>query len=149
MRVLGLDLGAKRIGIAISDAEAAIAFPLDTLANKGRDQSVTALAELIVERDVGRVVVGLPIHMDGRKGPEVEAALAFATTLAKRSGVAVDTLDERLTTAEAAHAMRETGRTRKQTKAIIDSVAACILLRTYLELHREEFHATATTGAGE
>ena len=149
MRVLALDLGAKRIGIAISDADAAFAFPLDTLANKGREQSLKSLTELIAERDIARVVIGLPIHMDGRKGPEAEAAVAFAAALAKRSGVPVDTLDERLTTAEAAHALREAGSSGKKRRAIIDSVAASILLRTYLELHSNELQSANSTGAGE
>jgi putative Holliday junction resolvase len=149
MRVLALDLGAKRIGLAISDAEASIAFPLDTLANKGREPSLKALMDVIAQRDIERVVIGLPIHMDGRKGPEAEVAIAFANALAKRSGLEVDTLDERLTTVEAAHSLRETGRSAKRQKAIIDSVAACILLRTYLQLRGDELRSCSSHGTSQ
>jgi len=85
---------------------------------------------------VERIVVGLPIHMDGRRGPQAQAAQAFADRLARELGLPVDTLDERWTTREAERALRATGRKGKKQRAVVDSVAAALLLRTYLE--REE-----------
>jgi len=134
MRVLGVDLGAKRIGLALSDTEAEFAFPAGTLASRGLERDVKALCELIAEREVGRVVVGLPRHMDGRKGPEAERAERFAARLAERAGVPVDTLDERWTSREAERLLRAQGHDGRRTRQHVDEVAASIILRTYLDL---------------
>ena len=98
MRILGLDLGTKRIGVALSDAGGEFAFPNSTLERKGLERDLAALCELCREREVERVVVGLPIHMDGRVGPEAKAAQTFAGRLAEAARLPVDTLDERWTT---------------------------------------------------
>jgi putative Holliday junction resolvase len=136
MRILGLDLGSKRIGVALSDPDGTIASPLTTLERQGGQRDLAALAELARLHEVGAIVVGLPLHMDGRRGPEAEAARAFARRLAAATGLPVETLDERLTTVEAERALRESGRKGKERRAVIDSVAAAILLRTWLELRR-------------
>jgi len=138
MRVLGVDLGSRRIGLAISDPDAGFAFPLDALESHGTRRDVESLRVLIEGRGVGRVVVGLPLHMDGRSGPEAEAARAFAQALGQATGIPVDTLDERWTTAEAERALREGGgtsgrRRRARKSGERDSMAASILLRTWLE----------------
>ncbi len=138
MRVLGVDLGSRRIGLAISDPEASFAFPLDAIESKGARQDVEALRALIVEREVERVVVGLPLHMDGRAGPEAEAARRFAATLGESAGIPVDTLDERWTTREAERALQESGGSKKSKRKARksgerDSMAASIILRTWLE----------------
>lgn len=136
MRVLGLDLGKKRIGLAISDSECNIAFPAGTLRSAGRRADVAAIAEIIQEREVGRVVVGLPRHMDGRKGPEAEAAERFAQALHASTGLPVDTLDERWTSVEAERVLRAQDLRGKKARERVDEVAASIILRTYLELRR-------------
>jgi len=135
MRVLGLDLGARRIGLAISDEEGRIAFPAGHLERTAPKRDLAALAALIAERRVGRAVVGLPLHLDGRAGPEAEAARAFARTLAKRAGIPVDTLDERWTSVAAQRSLREAGRgvARRRGKGVVDAVAATLLLSTYLD----------------
>ena len=136
MRVLGIDLGAKRIGLAMSDAGATIASPHGVLERHGGKRDLTALSKLVQEHNVERIVVGLPIHMDGRRGPEAEAAEKFAAQLADATGLEVDMIDERWTTVEAERALREmgkTGRKGRQRKQHVDAVAASILLRTYLE----------------
>jgi len=135
MRVLGIDLGSKRIGLAISDEAGAIAFPAGVLASRGRRKDLEALRRLIVEREIGRAVVGLPIHLDGRRGPEAERAIAFAEALADAAGIPVETLDERWTSNEAERLMRGTPKKRRRQRreqGAIDEVAAAILLRTYL-----------------
>jgi putative Holliday junction resolvase len=136
MRVMGLDLGGKRIGVALSDPEGTIASPLVTLARQGTERDLAAIGALVRLHEVGAIVVGLPLHMDGRRGPEAEAARAFARRLAATTGLPVEALDERLTTVEAERALRESGRKGRERRAVIDAVAAAILLRTWLELRR-------------
>ncbi|MCU0670389.1 MAG: Holliday junction resolvase RuvX [Myxococcota bacterium] len=135
MRVLGLDLGEKRIGLAVSDEDARIAFPAGVLVRKSERQDFAALRKLVEERDIGRAVVGLPLHMSGRAGPQAEAARAFAATLAEKAGIPVDTLDERWTSVAAERSLRETGRRtiERHGKGVVDEVAATLLLGAYLE----------------
>jgi putative Holliday junction resolvase len=151
MRVLGLDLGDARIGLALSDPEGRIAFPAGVLPSQGRKKDVAELKRWMAERAVERVVVGLPLHMDGRSGDRADAARLFATALATATGLPVDTLDERWTSLEAERSLRETGalarehrrskrrrrggssQDRRSEKGAVDEVAATIILRTYLE----------------
>ncbi len=149
MRVLGIDLGRKRIGLALSDSEAEFAFPAGTLPSRDRRSDLRALCELIAEREVGCVVVGLPRHMDGRKGPEAEAAERFAAELAEQAGVPVETLDERWTSREAERVLQEQGRGGRKAREHVDEVAASIILRTYLELRAKQPAAESPTGPGE
>jgi len=132
MRILGLDLGQKRIGLAISDTEAQFAFPDSVLKSAGLAKDVATVAGIVAEREVGRVVIGLPKHMDGRKGPEAEAAEKFARALGKATGVPVETLDERWTSIEAERVLRDRGHDARSAKRHVDAVAASIILRTYL-----------------
>jgi putative Holliday junction resolvase len=136
MRVLAIDLGSKRIGVALSDAEGTIASPLTTVERRGDARDVAALRVLIESHEVGEVVVGLPLHMSGRRGPEAEQAKRFARALAEATGLPVVTLDERWTTVEAERALRASGRKGKKRRAVIDAVAAAILLRSHLERRR-------------
>lgn len=138
MAVLGIDWGERRIGLAVSDPDGVIATPVGTLESRGRQQDLAAIRALVEERAVTEIVVGLPIHMNGSRGEAAAAAQEFATALATGIGVPVETLDERWTTAEADRALSEGGRSgRKRRKDAIDSMAATILLRTYLEIRRE------------
>ncbi len=135
--VLGLDLGSQRIGLAVSDPEGGFAFPVGTLVSRGIERDLQALCALVEEREIVRIVVGLPLHMDGRVGPEAEAARAFALQLGEATGLPVEMLDERWTTVEAERRLREarsgTRRRRGRRSQDVDSAAATILLRTYLE----------------
>jgi len=146
--VLALDLGSRRIGLAVSDRERRIAFPAGVLERRGGARDLEALRALVAEREVGRVVVGLPIHMNGRRGPEAEAATAFARKLADATGLPVDTLDERWTTREAERALREMGRPKAKQRGAVDTVAATILLRTYLARLEGEAARAARPGGG-
>lgn len=138
MRVLGLDLGAKRIGLAVSDEEARIAFPAGFLERKGPRRDLDALCALVRERGIGSAVVGLPLHMDGRRGPEAEAAERFARELAAAAAIPVELLDERWTSVAAERALQETGRRVKQRRGRgeVDAIAATLLLSTYLDRRR-------------
>jgi len=135
VRILGIDLGERRIGLAVSDEEGRIAFPAGSLVRKGRKSDFAALCALVAERGIGRAVVGLPLHMSGRAGPEAEAAQRFAAELAAAAGIPVDTLDERWTSIAAERSLAE-GRRRtveRRGKGVVDAVAATLLLSTYLE----------------
>jgi putative Holliday junction resolvase len=133
MVVLGVDLGAKRIGLAVSDAEERIAFPAGTLESHGAARDVAGLAKIVRERGAGCVVIGLPIHMSGRRGPEAQAAQRFAAELAKQAGVPVETLDERWTSREAERSLQALGRTSKRrARGEVDAIAATLLLRAFL-----------------
>jgi len=131
--VLALDYGTRRIGLAVSDADGKFAFPAGFLACHGRARDLAAVCELIAERGVRRVVVGLPLHMDGRRGDTAAAAEKFANAIADMSGLPVEMLDERWTTREAERALRESSSGRRKRREAVDSAAATLLLRTYLE----------------
>jgi putative Holliday junction resolvase len=133
MRVLGIDLGSRRIGLALSDPDATIASPFQVLERRGAKRDLAALAALVEEHAVERIVVGLPIHMDGRRGPEAEAAEKFAASLGQATKLRVDLIDERWTTVEAERALREMGQRGRKRRQHVDAVAASILLRAYLD----------------
>ena len=135
MRVLAIDYGERRLGLAVSDEAGALAFPAGTLLRRGKARDLAALRELAAERGVARVVVGLPLHMGGRAGPEARAALAFAAAVGEATGLPVETLDERWTTREAERSLREqglVGRRGRRRREVVDAVAATLLLRSWL-----------------
>ncbi len=132
--VLGLDYGTRRIGLAVSDAGGTFAFPAGAIERRGLEKDLAALADVIQERGVRRIVLGLPLHMDGRAGDMAEAVQTFAGHLERATGLPVELLDERWTTLEAERALRELGGRRR--RGDVDSVAAAILLRTWLERQR-------------
>ena len=138
--VLGLDLGERRIGLAVSDPAAVIAFPIGALDRRGLAADVRALCDLIRERGVVAVVVGLPLHMSGRAGTGAEAARRFAKVLGDACALPVALVDERLTTVLAERALREEprgrGRGKRPQKHQVDALAAALILRTYLEQPR-------------
>ena len=136
MRTLGLDFGTKRIGLAISDSEGEFAFPKGKLDRKGRKQDLAALSELVERNEVERIVIGIPLHMNGREGVGADAARSFASDLGEVTGIHVDTLDERLSTVEAERMLQASGHNARKRKEVVDSVAASIILRTYLDLQR-------------
>lgn len=132
MRTLGLDFGERRIGVAVTDPTGVLAQPLETIqcSRSGGDVHLQRIAELVTDYEVGRIVVGLPLHLDGREGEAAGRARDFGEAVAERTRVAVEFLDERWTTLEAERVLRETGTRRRKG---IDSVAAAIILRTYIE----------------
>jgi len=149
VRVLAIDYGARRLGLALSDEEGAFAFPAGALERRGLRRDVAQLAALARERGVASVVVGLPLHMDGREGPEARAARAFAAALREASGLPVDTFDERWTTREAERALAERGpggHRARARKGELDEVAATLLLRAWLARRRAEGARAAESG---
>ena len=135
--MLAIDYGSRRIGLAVSDAEGSFAFPAGFLERRGEPQDLAALRELAVARGVVQIVVGLPIHMDGREGPEARAARAFAAALGRATGLEVRMFDERWTSREAERALAQGGarpprRRSAAAKGRVDATAAALLLRTWL-----------------
>jgi putative Holliday junction resolvase len=134
MAILGIDFGSRRLGLAVSDESERIALPLPPMESAGVKKDLVALGSLVRERAVDRIVVGLPLGLDGRSGPQAEAARRFAKALQEGLALPVDLFDERFSSREADLALESTGRRgRKKKKAMIDSVAATVLLRTFLE----------------
>ena len=134
---LGLDFGTRRIGLAVSDPDGTFAFPAGTIERRSLAKDLAALADVIRKRGVRRIVLGLPLHMDGRAGDMAEAVRTFALELEQATGLRVELMDERWTTVEAERALRDAGRPRgRRRRGDVDTVAASILLRTWLERQR-------------
>lgn len=134
MRALGIDLGSKRIGIAVSDRTGTIASPLTMIQRTGstrRDHEAIRL--LAIEEEAELLVVGLPLNMNGSSGPAAKAAIAEAKALATVVGVQVITFDERRTTVTADRALIEAGIGAKARRKLVDKVAAAVILQTWLD----------------
>ena len=132
-RLLGVDYGKVRVGLAVSDPDRKIAFPLATYTRRGRDQEAAYFRALVAEEVVGGLVVGLPVHLDGREGAKAVEARAFGRWLGETTGLPVVFWDERFTTVEAESHLWAAGLTHKRRKERRDQVAAQILLQTYLD----------------
>jgi putative Holliday junction resolvase len=132
-RCLGLDLGEKRIGISLSDALGWTAGPLSALQRVGWKKDLAALRSLIAEHEVQRVVVGLPIQMDGREGEMARRTQEFVARFRLTITIPVETWDERLTTVQAERILVEADVRRDKRRAVIDSMAACLILQGYLD----------------
>ena len=129
--LLGIDLGEARTGIAISDELRMLAHPLETVATGSA--VVQRIGEIVSERNVDCVVVGLPRHMNGSFGGGAEKAREFAEKLRRALSCEVVTWDERLSTVAAHRALRESGKKMRQTRGIVDQVAAQMILQGYLD----------------
>ena len=132
-RVLAVDPGTRRVGLALSDPSGTIATPLPAEPAEPEASLPERLAAIAKEREAERIVVGLPRQLDGTRGPAAAAAERLASRLRKESGLPVDMEDERLTTASAERSLIEAGVRRERRKRVVDSVAAAILLQTYLD----------------
>ena len=134
MRVVGIDLGSKRIGVALSDPTRTLASPYTVIQRRGdRAQDHRAIADIVEEAEAERVVVGLPLSLDGTMGPAAQAAAAEADELAATLAVPVETFDERLTTVTADKSMMERGMKADARRRVVDKVAAAVMLQAWLE----------------
>ena len=133
MRILGLDVGDVRIGVALSDETATLATGLPTLERIGPRKDVKAVAALARTHGAAEVVVGLPRTLAGEIGPQAEKVLAFAEDLKRSVSVPVVSWDERFTTSMATQALIEGGVSRKNRKGMVDRVAAVLILQSYLD----------------
>ncbi|GIV98420.1 MAG: putative pre-16S rRNA nuclease [Herpetosiphonaceae bacterium] len=133
MRVMALDVGGRRIGVAISDELRIIASPLTTIPAEPRPAALEQIVRLVEQHEVSQVVVGLPLTMRGEVGPQAQQITAFARALGKRLSVPIVFFDERFSSAEAERRMLEAGLRRERRKQRIDEIAAVVILQDYLE----------------
>ncbi len=133
MRYLGLDLGTKTLGVAISDKTNTMSFPFQTLHFVEHEELIVALKKIIQEKEVGVLVLGYPKNMNNTLGEAVERTLRFKKILEKNFSLPVELIDERLSTKEAENILISTDTKRKKRKQIIDSYAASIILDTYIK----------------
>ena len=134
MRAVGIDLGERRIGIALSDSGGRLATPWTKVLRSGSEgQDHRRIAALVTEAEAECVVVGLPLSMDGKVGPAAEKALAEVERLTAVLRVPVETYDERLTTVTAERVLREQGLTGRRRREVVDQVAASVLLQAWLD----------------
>jgi putative Holliday junction resolvase len=132
-RILALDLGKRRIGLALSDELGLTAQGLETMQRAGIRVDLARLSELASERGVTLILVGNPLHMDGSEGSQSAWAREFAEKLHSRTGLAVRMWDERLTTVEAERVLRQSGISQQKRSAAVDRLAAVVLLQSYLD----------------
>jgi putative Holliday junction resolvase len=132
-RLLGIDLGKARVGLAISDELGMLAHPLETFSVQQKNALIERVAEIAREKEVECVVVGLPRNMDGSMGPAATETLAFVDQLRAKLSCAIVTWDERLTTVAAHRVLREAGRSTRTTRGQVDQVAAQMILQGYLD----------------
>jgi putative pre-16S rRNA nuclease len=132
-RILALDLGKKRIGLAISDPMGITAQGLPNLVRTNKRADLAALSQLIGEREVGRILLGNPMNMRGTEGRQSGWVREFAASLEKQTGLPVKLWDERLTSVEAGRVLRSSGISIEKRAAAVDRLSAVILLQSYLD----------------
>ena len=139
MQIAGIDFGRKRIGLAISDGQAA--YPISVMERRSLRDDLGAIRSWLTDREVSLIVVGLPLNMDGTEWPSARAARAFAERLGLATGLPVEMFDERLTSVEADERLREASRSRTskraaRKKAARDALAAAVILEGWVESRR-------------
>jgi putative Holliday junction resolvase len=132
-RLLGLDLGEKTIGLALSDTLRSIATPFKTLKRGKFTADAQALTLLVAEHGIGGLVVGLPLNMNGTEGPSAQSARAFARNFAKLSVCPVAMVDERLSTAAVTRALIDADASRRRRAELVDKLAAAYILQSALD----------------
>jgi len=142
MRVLCLDLGEERIGVALSDEEGMLARPLEVLRRRSKQEDSQAIAALIEQWHVERLVIGLPLTLEGEMGPQARRVRRYGRGLARLLATPIEFEDERYSTADALVIMRTTGGPRNKQRDRVDAVAAAVILQGYLDAakrrHRDE-----------
>ncbi len=141
-RFLGLDVGEKTIGIAMTDENGMMAFPGETIRRQeGWRRDMAALRALVAANKIGKIVVGLPLMMDGTSGVQARKIEQFVDVLKRSVRIPVVMQDERLTTREANRLLMQAELNYKERKRSVDSIAACLLLQSYLDLAAESLAA--------
>jgi putative Holliday junction resolvase len=132
VRILGLDIGKRRIGVAVSDPLGLVARPVRAVASVSLNADAAAITEIAKELEAEMVVIGDPIHMSGESGTMSNRAHKFGDVLAQVSGLPVEYCDERLSTVEAERILQESGVPLKKVRSQIDAMAAAVILQSYL-----------------
>ena len=136
LRVLGLDVGERRIGVAVSDPTGTIVSPVAAIRRVSQEADIRAVTVLAGEYEAEAIVVGLPISLNGRLGPQARLVREFIRSLSKESPVPVHAHDERFSTVEAERLLREAGHAPSREKGLRDSAAASVILQAYLDAKR-------------
>jgi len=132
-RIAGLDVGDKRIGVAVSDPLGITAQPIGVVQRRSVVRDVAAVAALLVGYPIDRFVAGLPLELDAHEGHQAERVRRFCDALAERTGLEVVYRDERLTTAQSERLLVESGVRRDKRRGIVDKMAAALILQSYLD----------------
>jgi putative holliday junction resolvase len=149
-RYLGLDVGSRRVGVAVSDELGLTAQPVLTLARRAnRREDLRSLARLARRFGVAGIVVGLPLHLWGEESPQAKKTRAFAEELGKLTGLPIHFEDERLTTREAHGILYQAGQKRQTHRRVVDQVAAVVILRGFLERQGARERGNEGTGSRE
>jgi putative holliday junction resolvase len=143
-RVLAIDYGRRRIGLALSDELGLTARPLATLLRVNRRTDLRRLGQICREHSVARVIVGHPLHLSGEAGEMAEEAARFAAKLRRETGVEIELVDERLTSWQAEQMATEIEPSERRKRKSLDDLAAAILLREYLERGNQNARPTTT-----
>jgi putative holliday junction resolvase len=138
-RLLGLDFGSRRIGVAVSDALGLTAQPVLTLVRKNPKQDLRSLGRLLRKFSCTAIVLGDPLYLSGDLSPQAAKTRAFADVLREAFSLPVHLWDERLTSAEAHRHLSSAGRPASQHRQVVDQVAAVLILQSFLDAHRPEF----------
>jgi putative Holliday junction resolvase len=136
LRVLGLDVGERRIGVAVGDSTGIVVTPQPAIQRSSLEEDLRAVVRLTGEHQAKAVVVGIPISLNGRMGPQARLVQRFIQALAKESPVPVYSQDERFSTVEAERLLREGGHQPSREKGLRDSASAAVILRAYLDSER-------------
>jgi putative Holliday junction resolvase len=137
MRLIGIDYGTKRIGIAVSDALGITVTPLTVIKRKTEAQDIEEIRKIVLEKEAERIVIGLPLNMNGTPGILTGEIEAFAAKLKVATGVEIDYCDERLTSHEAeGFLIHKANMSREKRKEVKDKIAAYLILQTYLEKNK-------------
>ncbi|HEV2169690.1 MAG TPA: Holliday junction resolvase RuvX [Candidatus Binatus sp.] len=137
MTIAAIDLGRRRIGVAVADEAGIGAHPLGIVQRRALQQDLNAIREMLRDRDVGVIVVGLPLNMDGSEGAAAISARKFAIRLAEELGVTVEMFDERLTTIEARERLEGMPMKKGARKRGVDALAAAVILEGWMQAHPE------------
>ena len=133
---MGLDIGQRRIGVAISDSLGLTAQGLAVLERRTAAVDVEAVCRLAKAHAAETVVIGLPLTLEGQQGPQAQRVASFADLIHRASGLPIAWVDERFTTAQGERALLEAGASRQRRKRVIDQVAAQLILQSYLDAHK-------------
>jgi putative holliday junction resolvase len=138
MRVLGLDVGSKTIGVALTDEAGIAAHPLVVIERKGTDKDVSAIQTLVAEHDIRQIVIGMPFELSGKIGHRAKRVQEFANALQSKlgDGVKLHEQDERFTTAQAERVLLDADLSRQKRKQVIDQQAAALILQGWLDAQR-------------
>ena len=131
MKILGIDFGIKRLGFAVGNLLIKVATPLEHLARKNINSDLLYINDLIEDHDIGKILIGLPLNMDGSKGAIVKEVENFYRFLKKRIDIPIELIDERLTSFEAEEILKENIRDFKKRKGKVDSMSALVIINQY------------------